>query len=112
MLIEKVMMMGAIILGSTWRNQKIVILFDTDHGASNGSGTPDASGYAQNHNDLEETLSRNGHDGQQEEQSREGHPGINKSLHHQVHFPSQESGETADQDRDDHIERRRGQTDG
>ena len=42
--------------------QKIVILFDTDHGASNGSGTPDASGYAQNHNDLEETLAHDGHD--------------------------------------------------
>ena len=32
--------------------QKIVILFDTDHGASDGSGTPDTSGYAQDHDDL------------------------------------------------------------
>ena len=35
-----------------------------------------------------------------------------KSLRHQVHFPSQESGETADQDRDEHIERCRGQSNG
>ena len=37
---------------------------------------------------------------------------IIKSLRHQVHFPSQESGETADQDRDEHIERCRGQSNG
>ncbi len=42
--------------------QKIVILFDTDHGAADDSGATDASGYARDHNDLEETLAHDGHD--------------------------------------------------
>ncbi len=39
------------------------------------------------------------------------HPGIDKALHHQVEFPANESGSAADQDCDEHIQRRRGQTD-
>ena len=71
--------------------QKIVILFNTDHSASDDSGGADASGDSQDHNDLGETPSHNGHDGQQEQQPREGHPGVDKALHHQVHFSPKES---------------------
>ena len=43
--------------------QKIVILFDADHHASHDSGTADAAGDPQDDDDLEETLSHDGHDG-------------------------------------------------
>ena len=91
--------------------QKVVILFNAHHGASDDSGAADASGDPQHHDDLEEPLSHDGHDGQQEQQSRKGHPGIDKALRSQVHFPPKESGSAADQGCDEHIQRRRGQTD-
>ena len=91
--------------------QKIVILFDAHHGAADDSGATDASGNSQDQDDLGQTPPHDGHDGQQEQQSREGHPGIDKALRSQVHFPPQESGSTAYQDSDDHIQHGRCQTD-
>ena len=35
--------------------QKIIILFDADHGTPDDSGAPDASGDPQDHDDLEDT---------------------------------------------------------
>ena len=61
--------------------------------------------------DLEQPLSHDGHDGRQQQQSRKGDPVIDQALYHQVHFPPQESGNAADQEHDEHIERGRGQTD-
>ncbi len=43
--------------------QKIVILFDAHHGASDDSGAADTSGDSQHHDYPEETLSHDGHDG-------------------------------------------------
>ena len=71
--------------------QKIVILFDPNHGASDDSGTDDASGDPQDHDDLEDTLSHDGHDGQQEQQSRKSNPGVDKALRSQVQFTAKES---------------------
>ncbi len=43
--------------------QKIVILFNGHHGASDDSGAADASGDPQHHDDLGETPPGDGHDG-------------------------------------------------
>ena len=91
--------------------QKIVILFNADHRAADDSGAANATGDPQHNDDLEEPLSHDGHDGQQQQQPRKSHPGIDKALRSQVYFPSKESGSDADQGRDEHIERGRGQTD-
>ena len=42
--------------------QKIIILFDADHCTPYDAGAPDAAGDPQDHDDLEETPSNNGHD--------------------------------------------------
>ncbi len=91
--------------------QKIVILFDSDHGTSRDSRAADATGNPQDEDDLQLALTDQRHHRNQNEQPREGHPGVDKPLHHHIELAAEEPGSRADQQRYHQVDAGCGQAD-
>ena len=80
-----------------FRSQKIHIFLNADDCASRDSRAADATGDAQDQDDLQLTLTDQRHHRDQVEQPREGHPGIDKPLHHDIDRSAEEPSRRADQ---------------
>ena len=91
--------------------QKVIILLDGDHGASDYSGAADASAYPHDQYYLWYALPHYRNYGEQQQQTREHYPGIDNPLHHDVELAAEESGSAADHGTDHRTQSGDGQTD-
>ena len=117
MVTVKITIMGAMMLGSTCRKRiwrmgtptalaarKLHIFLDADDRTSRDSRAADATGNAQNEDDLQLTLADQRHNRDQNEQPREGHPGVDKPLHHDIDLAAEEPGRRTDQQGDHQVD--------
>ena len=117
MVTVKVMIMGAMMLGSTWRKMVLAALAPNASAAWRYifSLTPMTALRAMREPPMPPVMPSTSmvcsrpwadqrHHRDQDEQSREGHPGVDEPLHHHIELAAEEPGRRADQQRYHHVD--------
>ncbi len=86
------------------RGQHVLVLLDGYDGAFRYPGTANAGGYPQDHYDLRQTPTHQGHHRHQDQQHRDGQPGIDDPHHDEVELATEESCGDAQYHRDGEVD--------